>query len=364
MAVTRLSGGLTPANGSDPRTFPAIWNATAEDIEQAELDIVGLKDGSLLPDATPLVAGIVRGSTTTSNTALGADALQSNTTGSDNTAVGREALELNSTGSNNVAVGTQALENNTASSNVSVGFRAAQVNTTGSQNTTIGFEAMQNNSTGASNVAVGFRALELGTAGDNNVAIGQEALQNDTVGDTVAVGYRALRANTTGTGNTAVGNLAGSTLTTGTNNTLIGQSAAPSAVTVSNQITLGNSSISALRCQVTTISALSDQRDKTDIVDTGYGLDLINKLRPVEFTWDTRDGAVTNKPDLGFIAQELAAVEDEYDDAERLRFTLRDNPEKLEATPGRLLPILVKAVQELSAKNAELEARLEKLENK
>jgi len=39
MAVTRLSGGLTPANGSDPRTFPAIWNATATDIEAAEADI-------------------------------------------------------------------------------------------------------------------------------------------------------------------------------------------------------------------------------------------------------------------------------------------------------------------------------------
>jgi hypothetical protein len=39
MAVTRLSGGITPANGSDPRTFPAIWNATADDIEQAEADI-------------------------------------------------------------------------------------------------------------------------------------------------------------------------------------------------------------------------------------------------------------------------------------------------------------------------------------
>jgi hypothetical protein len=39
MAITRLSGGTTPANGSDPRTFPAIWNATANDIEQAEADI-------------------------------------------------------------------------------------------------------------------------------------------------------------------------------------------------------------------------------------------------------------------------------------------------------------------------------------
>jgi hypothetical protein len=68
---------------------------------------------------------------------------------------------------------------------------------------------------------------------------------------------------------------------------------------------LGDAGINSLRCQVTTISSLSDQRDKTDIVDTGYGLDLINKLRPVEFTWDTRDGTITDKPDLGFIAQEM-----------------------------------------------------------
>lgn len=36
MAVTRLSGGLTPADGADPRTFPAIWNATADDIEAGD----------------------------------------------------------------------------------------------------------------------------------------------------------------------------------------------------------------------------------------------------------------------------------------------------------------------------------------
>lgn len=43
--VTRLSGGLTPANGADPRTFPAIWNATAVDIEAAEADIDSLQLG-------------------------------------------------------------------------------------------------------------------------------------------------------------------------------------------------------------------------------------------------------------------------------------------------------------------------------
>ena len=33
MAITRLIGGLTPADGADPRTFPAIWNAAADELE-------------------------------------------------------------------------------------------------------------------------------------------------------------------------------------------------------------------------------------------------------------------------------------------------------------------------------------------
>ena len=35
ISLTRLSGGNTPADGSDPRTFPAIWNASATAIENA-----------------------------------------------------------------------------------------------------------------------------------------------------------------------------------------------------------------------------------------------------------------------------------------------------------------------------------------
>jgi hypothetical protein len=36
VAITRLTGGLTPANGADPRTFPAVWNGTADDLEAGE----------------------------------------------------------------------------------------------------------------------------------------------------------------------------------------------------------------------------------------------------------------------------------------------------------------------------------------
>lgn len=38
ISITRLSGGNTPADGSDPRTFPAIWNTTASALEALELD--------------------------------------------------------------------------------------------------------------------------------------------------------------------------------------------------------------------------------------------------------------------------------------------------------------------------------------
>jgi hypothetical protein len=43
VTVTRLSGGLTPEDGSDPRTFPAIFNAAADLIEANESDIDDLE---------------------------------------------------------------------------------------------------------------------------------------------------------------------------------------------------------------------------------------------------------------------------------------------------------------------------------
>ena len=51
---------------------------------------------------------------------------------------------------------------------------------------------------------------------------------------------------------------------------------------------LGNSSVTSLRCQDTSISSVSDERDKKDIVDSTYGLDLLKTFRPVSFTWNKR----------------------------------------------------------------------------
>jgi hypothetical protein len=88
------------------------------------------------------------------------------------------------------------------------------------------------------------------------------------------------------------------------------------------------------------------------------GLNFINGLRPVEFVWDDRDEEGRhNVADFGFIAQDLKAAQEDAEMADVLKLVYESNPEKLEASYGKLLPILVKAIQELAAK-------VELLENK
>jgi hypothetical protein len=120
---------------------------------------------------------------------------------------------------------------------------------------------------------------------------------------------------------------------------------------------------------VTSITALSDQRDKTDIAPLEYGLEFVKELKPVSYTWNTRpetftelDGTQTTCQakvgiaDIGFIAQDIVALEDSLNAADSLQLSFRDNPDKLEVTQGRLIPILVKAIQDLTAKVEALEA--------
>ena len=130
----------------------------------------------------------------------------------------------------------------------------------------------------------------------------------------------------------------------------MGYAATPSGATVSNEFTFGNSSVTALRSADQSIAALSDGRDKTDIVDLPHGLDFINQTRPVRFKWDIRDGqpgqGKQGTTNYGFIAQELL----EIGNNEEHRLVYESNPDKLEARYSNLIPMLTKAIQELSAK--------------
>ena len=61
---------------------------------------------------------------------------------------------------------------------------------------------------------------------------------------------------------------------------------------------------------------------------------------------------------MGFIAQELDEVQTQFDVEEQTDLVSKNNPDKLETRNARLIPVLVKAIQELSAKVEELEGRL------
>ena len=308
-----------------------------------------------------------------SNVAVGYGSSLLNSSGQDNVAVGNNTLSLNTTGIRSTAVGSQALNKNTASESVAVGYEALYNNTSGQYNTALGYQALKTNSTAGYQTAVGYRALTAATGtgntavgsyagfgittGTSNTIVGENAFYTaQTAASCTAVGTTALQL-ATGNQNTALGRDAGSTLTTGTNNTLLGYNAQPSAATVSNEITLGNSSVTTLRCQVTSITSLSDERDKTGISPLKAGLSFVQALKPVSFTWNMRDGGKVGIPDTGFVAQDLVKAQTGAG-VTIPGLVYAENPEKLEAAYGKLIPVMVKAIQELTARVEELEARL------
>jgi hypothetical protein len=291
-------------------------------------------------------------------TAVGSGALAS-TTGSagGTTAVGANALTLLTSGINNTAVGANTLTTTTVGyNNTAVGAFAAW-KATGTDNTATGTSALQAITTGFGNTAIGSSALsKLETAINNTAVGGTSTLTNNisSVGNT-AVGVYCL-SGVTGQENTAIGYFAGANITSGGNNSCIGRAAYASSATVNNEITLGDSSITTLRCQVTSITSLSDARDKTNIQPLIPGLNFINRLSPVSFDWNMRDGGKIGVADTGFIAQDLQACQSltqEFIPG----LVYAENPNKLEAAYGKLIPVLVKAIQELTARVAELEGK-------
>jgi hypothetical protein len=184
------------------------------------------------------------------NTASGDITLRANTTGSGNTANGAGALNSNTTGDANTAIGVDALlSSTTASENTAIGAFSLQNNTSGGTpggsgttevgpNTAIGGEALFSNTTGGANTAVGFQALHTVSDKGFSTAVGFKALAN-SVNNNDAFGYKALGNNTTGFLNTAIGDLALSNNTTGAFNVALGAVAGATATTGSNNIYIG-----------------------------------------------------------------------------------------------------------------------------
>ena len=179
--------------------------------------------------------------TGSSNTASGHSALRNNTTGYDNTANGVGALYYNTTGLQNTASGLNALYyNTTGSQNTASGLQALCYNTTGSYNTASGHNALLSNTTGVQNTASGVNALLYNTTGNYNTASGTNALFSNTTGySNTANGLGALFSNTTGGQNTTSGRAALYSNTTGNYNTAFGSEAGYLITTGSGNTIIG-----------------------------------------------------------------------------------------------------------------------------
>ena len=141
-----------------------------------------------------------------------------------------------------IAIGYQALNanNSTSGSNTAIGYEAMQKNTTGYSNTAVGYVSLINNTTGGSNVGIGYNSLQQNTTGFGNVAVGASALSSNTSSNyNTAIGHFA-GSYATGANNIMLGSFAGRRFS-GSKNVAIG-SYACQYVTGSNKTCIGASS--------------------------------------------------------------------------------------------------------------------------
>jgi hypothetical protein len=355
--------------------------------------------------------------TGSSNTGIGHNALRLNTTGGENVAIGASALDANTTAFNNVAVGVEAMTSNTTGTqNAAVGKAALAANTTGNYNTAMGPYALNDNTTADSNTAVGYNALTANTTGAINTAVGDSAGYSNTTGlrnvwvgksagvnattgtNNTALGVQALDGVTTGGDNVGIGYESGAygtgTVTTGSSNTYVGAYARAGGGAVAGEIGIGRYCLSqgsstatlgyngtgvhiALNGTTTSWSAHSDERLKENIQDSTAGLSFINDLRPITYNWKSKkdisedfvnyydadsDEPVQGKvkqTNHGFIAQEVKAVIDAHPEIKEGHSIWRESPDGIQnLADGALIPMLVKAIQELSAEVETLKSQI------
>ena len=411
---------------------------TAIGFESAKSVLQGNRNTALGYQALDALAGDDGNNGGSDNIAIGVDAMGSLNAGvhndaraNSNIAIGNSAFLAGSMADSgasvsqgNVAIGHEAIMSTGVTPQtglVAVGFRALKALTSGVRNTAVGFQAMDELTVGEDNVALGYGALGgASTSSENkrNIAIGASAMsgtnagasQNTAIGyasldgnltstadNNTAFGYEALGAVTSGRQNVAVGSASGDAITAGVQNVIVGADSDISAVDSgnevvlgygvtgvgANQVSLGNTSISAINAQVTSITAYSsDERTKKNVEDYDLkGVDFIKELNlktyiyknPVDYPdeirhskWDEKDEDGKSKyerPDdptetqVGLIAQEVIEALEKHNVGNTETYAPTQDSGIKTLTYGNLIFPLIKAVQELSARVEELEGK-------
>ena len=198
------------------------------------------------------------------NTAIGVQALSSNTTGIVNTATGNRALESNTDGTSNTATGVDALHDTTS----------------GGGNTAHGYQALLHNDSGDYNTAIGLFALGSVTTGFSNTGLGRSAGTSVTTADhVICIGDNVSGANVSNS--CYIGSIFGQTSSGG------------AAVFINNSGKLGTST--------------SSRRFKEEIKPMDTASEAVLALKPVTFRYKKEvdsDGI----PQFGLVAEDVEKV--------------------------------------------------------
>lgn len=289
------------------------------------------------------------------NNGVGAYTLSSLTTGSWNSAFGNESLRNNTSGYENSAFGNMSLTSNTSGyRNSAFGYYSLLQSVTGAQNSAFGYYSLYANISGSNNSAFGYESLRSINEGYENSAFGARSLGNSgTGGENSAFGFGSLYWNS-GNRNSAFGNKSLANVTSGSNNIGIGYNSQVPSATSDNQVRIGNTDITYAGIQVSwTIT--SDRRYKENISLSSLGLKFLSKLKPVSYT-RKNDGKA--KIEYGLIAQEVEEIlkQEGIENSGMLNIT---DEGMYELRYNDLIAPMIKAIQELSFKNEDLEMKNE-----
>jgi endosialidase-like protein len=347
-----------------------------------------------------------------SNSFFGMNAGKANTTGEGNSFFGRQAGFGNTTGEINSFFGDWAgLSNTTGNLNSFFGHRAGWHNTSGSNNVILGYDAGQTNTTGNSNSFLGTAAGWSNVTGSSNTYLGTIADGSADINNSTAVGARAkvtqsnslvlgsisgingatadtkvgigttaptfklhvvdpantgLRVQTNAAGGTVAsfgglgdfsidsnGQSAGRFVVKENGNTGIGTIAPQAKLDVNGKLRVqslgfaGNVQL-CLNSSAEIASCSSSLRYKTNLRPYTSGLNLINRLQPLSFTWKSDQSR-----DLGLAAEEVAAIDP-------LLVTRNANGEVEGVKYDRLAVVLINAVKEQQAQLKEQQSQIER----
>jgi hypothetical protein len=241
----------------------------------------------------------------------------------------------------------------------------------------IGFDVFSNLTTGHANAGFGYVALVDLITGWGNSGFGNSALRKATTGyENSGFGFGALFNLLDGYRNVAIGNDAGNNITNENNTITIGYGVASIG---SNYFTMGKGVASDRVYNEFTANAtwtrVSDQRVKKEIeTNEDCGLGFINDLRTVIYKFKApselapemseydKDNDIPShdKPMYGFIAQEVKRALDKHGIKNFAgHHQIKDGKDNLQGISYEMFVMpLVKAVQELSAKNQKLETKI------